>query len=225
LKGAKSCEVILLESDDSTVFSDEDDADEEEEDNAGETSHSAKLPLPLPTSVMNKTNIPHKHTVTKKVNQPTTTNIQLQSRQCKSHPEVKPNDPRDANHENREEKKHTIKRGTSPYSEPPVLKVEGSSGQLEVAISSALPHPPSLPIQRSESSHSSRRSEKKKKKKKKKSKSEKFINNIDKIATEYTKSKYDKKSNKTNKSKYNSGSKNHSQSRSSKSSNRSSKRK
>merc|ERR1711881_195384 len=33
LKGAKSCEVILLESDDSTVFSDEEDADEEEDEN------------------------------------------------------------------------------------------------------------------------------------------------------------------------------------------------
>jgi hypothetical protein len=160
LKGAKSCEVILLESDDSTVFSDEDDAEEEEEDTPSQ--HTTKLPLPLP-SVINKT-VPHKPTMTKKINQPTPTNTQ--SRQCQSHPQVMK--PRNANHEKREEKKHAIKRGTSPYSEPPVLKAQGSASHSEIDISSAPPHPPSLPIQRSESSHStSRRSEKKKKKKKK----------------------------------------------------------
>ena len=42
-----------MESDDSTVFSDEDDADEEEDDNPA-ISHPPKLPLPLPPMIQKK---------------------------------------------------------------------------------------------------------------------------------------------------------------------------
>merc|ERR1712018_55028 len=67
LKGAKSCEVILLESDDSTVFSDEDDADEEEDDNPS-ISHPPKLPLPLPPMIQKKSAV-HKDPIpTNKLN-------------------------------------------------------------------------------------------------------------------------------------------------------------
>merc|ERR1711881_363750 len=55
LKGAKSCEVILLESDDSTVFSDEDGGDDEEEENVQDQNPTI---LPLPCMVENKPNLP-----------------------------------------------------------------------------------------------------------------------------------------------------------------------
>merc|ERR1711994_929826 len=67
LKGAKSCEVILLESDDSTVFSDEDDADEEEDDNPA-ISHSPKVPLPLPPMIQKKSAVHKEPIPTNKLN-------------------------------------------------------------------------------------------------------------------------------------------------------------
>merc|ERR1712154_226079 len=51
LKGAKSAEVILLESDDSTVFSDEDAEDEDEDDLPTQTQGPPKLPLPSITRI------------------------------------------------------------------------------------------------------------------------------------------------------------------------------
>ena len=169
LKGAKSCEVILLESDDSTVFSDEDDEDEDEQD-INTKLNPPKLPLPLPPVIEKKSYVPNRQITTKKASQLAAVNAQLKHSQNQHQNKINPKEPCIPNLE-REEIKPTIERSSSPYSKPPVLKVENSSDLSGQDNRQSSPHPPSLPLQRNETSHSSRKSEKKKKKKKKKSKS------------------------------------------------------
>merc|ERR1712223_1247090 len=171
LKGAKSCEVILLESDDSTVFSDDDGGDDEEEDNVQDHNPTI-LPLPLPCMVDNKPNLPNLAVSHSNLSRSSTSIEKSRARQFKTHSKVKMIEELPSNMTKNEIKRDSIGRSISPDSQPPVLKVEAESDFSELATCSVSPHPPSLPLQRStEHSHSSRKSEKKKKKKKKKSKS------------------------------------------------------
>merc|ERR1739844_34870 len=171
LKGAKSCEVILLESDDSTVFSDDDGGDDEEEDNVQDHNPNI-LPLPLPCMVENKPNLPKLPVLHCNLFRLSTSIEKSRARQFKTHSKVNMKEKLPSNMTKNEIKRDSIGRSISPDSQPPVLKVEAESDFPELATCSVSPHPPSLPLQRStEHSHSSRKSEKKKKKKKKKSKS------------------------------------------------------
>merc|ERR1712203_348928 len=171
LKGSKSAEVILLESDDSTVFSDEDDAeDEDEDDQPTHTQGPPKLPLPSIPRIKSSGQKELIHSVKKIQQMP---NIHQKSRHNPSPSQSKIDDiPPSLDIVNSEENRLATSRIPSPYSEPPVLKVENRSESPEITPESPR-LPPSLPLQRNEpSSHSGRsRSEKKKKKKKKKSKS------------------------------------------------------
>ena len=171
LKGAKSAEVILLESDDSTVFSDEDDAEDEDEDDLPtHTQGPPKLPLPSIPRIKSSGQKELIHSVKKIQQMP---NIHQKSRHNPSQSQSKIDDiPPSLDIVNSEDNRLATSRIPSPYSEPPVLKVENRSESPEI-IPESPRLPPSLPLQRNEpSSHSGRsRSEKKKKKKKKKSKS------------------------------------------------------
>merc|ERR1712226_1110276 len=153
LKGAKSCEVILLESDDSTVFSDEDDEDEDEQDITTKLN-PPKLPLSLPPVIEKKSYVPNKQITTKKASQLAAVNAQLKHSQNQHQNKINPKEPSIPNLE-REEIKPTIERSSSPYSKPPVLKVENSSDLSGRDNRQSSPHPPSLPLQRNETSHSS----------------------------------------------------------------------
>merc|ERR1712226_1661659 len=87
LKGAKSCEVILLESDDSTVFSDEDDEDEED---INTKLNPPKLPLPLPPVIEKKSYVPNRQITTKKASQLAAVNAQLKHSQNQHQSQINP---------------------------------------------------------------------------------------------------------------------------------------
>merc|ERR1712113_491360 len=109
---------------------DEDDADEEEDDTPT-ISHPPKLPLPLPSMIQKKSCIQKCHISTNKLKQqqPMTTNIY--PKHCQTQNELQPKDTNASKVNKGEGNINITKRSNSPYSEPPVLKVENRSDVLE----------------------------------------------------------------------------------------------
>merc|ERR1711997_468173 len=105
-----------------------------------------KVPLPLPPMIQKKSAVHKEPIPTNTLNrQNLVTNVSAKQFQPHDHSQVIQKDLYTSNRNKDKENKHISQRSLSPYSEPPVLKVESRSDLQDVSDCSVPPHPPSLP--------------------------------------------------------------------------------